>query len=165
MFLLGIELKANSAWGKNLSHCLGWVPANNLSKFPKFQLTTSVCPCGWQVVLKFKDVSSLTHNSFQKLNRNLVSLSEVIYLETPCSLTTSLKNRFATWLASCVFLRAMKWIILENISTTTNMASNPLCVLGSPVMKSMEISNPRYLWDWQCHIKSSILRGSFTLLT
>jgi hypothetical protein len=39
---------------------------------------------------------------------------------------------FLTWNEVCHF---------ENLSTTTNIESNPLCVLGNPNMKSMLITS------------------------
>jgi hypothetical protein len=71
----------------------------------------------------------------------LVSLFETILLGNPWSLTISLKNKFATCVASLVFWHGIKCFIFENLSTTTNMESNHLCVLGNPNTKSMFIAS------------------------
>lgn len=139
--LFGIELNANFAYGRNLSHCLGWLLANNLNKFPKLLLTTFVCPSDLgDSLIGCAEIQWGVHSSFQKIDRNFVSLSEVILLGTPCIRTTSLKNKFATRFVSKVFLQAMKWAIFENLSTTTNMESQPFWILGSPLIKSMDTS-------------------------
>lgn len=43
----------------------------------------------------------------------------------PWILTTSLKNKLATWLASWVHLHGKKWALFENLSTTTKIESIP----------------------------------------
>jgi hypothetical protein len=53
---------------------------------------------------------------------------------------TSLKNRSAIFIASSVLWQAMKYAILENLSTTTNIESLPFLDLGRPKMKSIKIS-------------------------
>jgi len=43
-------------------------------------------------------------------------------------------------LTSSNFLQGIKLVILENLSTTTNMESLPLLILGSPKTKSIDKS-------------------------
>src|ERR1044072_164454 len=65
-------------------------------------------------------------------------------LGSPCSLTISLKNKSATWLASLTFLQGIKCAIFENLSTTTKTESLPFFVLGSPKTKSIDKSTQGY---------------------
>jgi hypothetical protein len=51
---------------------------------------------------------------------------------------TSLKNRSAIFVVSSVLWQAIKCVILENLSTTTNIESLPFLGLGRPKMKSIE---------------------------
>jgi hypothetical protein len=51
---------------------------------------------------------------------------------------TSLKNKSVVFVASSVLWQAMKCVILENISTTTNIESLPFLNLGRPKIKSIE---------------------------
>jgi len=113
-----------------------------LSKVPKVLFMTSVCPSvwGWEVVENSSLVPNFPHKVLQNGLRNLESLSLTMLLGNPWSFTTSLKKKFATWLASWNFLQGIKWAILENLSTTTNMESLPLLVLGSPKTKSIDKS-------------------------
>jgi hypothetical protein len=53
---------------------------------------------------------------------------------------TSLKNRSAIFVVSSVLWEAMKCVILENLSTTTNIESLPFLDLGRPKIKSIETS-------------------------
>lgn len=50
---------------------------------------------------------------------------------------------FTTWRTECLLhlrLHGIKCAIFENLLTTTKIESTPLWVLGSPVIKSIEIS-------------------------
>ena len=47
------------------------------------------------------------------------------------------KNRFAIRVASLVFEQGIKCAIFENMSTTVNIESLPLCFLGNPRTKSI----------------------------
>jgi hypothetical protein len=53
---------------------------------------------------------------------------------------TSLKNKLAIFVASSVLWQAMKGVILENLSTITNIESLPFLDLDKPKIKSIEIS-------------------------
>jgi hypothetical protein len=53
---------------------------------------------------------------------------------------TSLKNRLAIFVASSVLWQTMKYFILENLSTTTNIKSLHFIDLCRPKIKSIEIS-------------------------
>jgi len=57
----------------------------------------------------------------------------------PCSLTTSLMYNFASYSAIKVTLGAKKWAALVRRSTTTQIASWCLLVLGNPTIESMVI--------------------------
>ena len=56
----------------------------------------------------------------------------------PCNLKTSLKNSLATYAALKSMAMEKKCANFVNLSTTMKMQSFP-CVLGNPVMKSMDI--------------------------
>jgi hypothetical protein len=58
----------------------------------------------------------------------------------PCNFTTSLQNDSTTLLAVYGCLSGMKCEYLDNLSTTTRIASYPFA-FGRPVIKSMEISS------------------------
>jgi hypothetical protein len=70
-----------------------------------------------------------------------LSLYKTILLGNPWSLIISLKNKFATHVASLVFWHGIKCAIFENLSMTTNMESIPLYVLENPNSKSTVISS------------------------
>jgi hypothetical protein len=53
---------------------------------------------------------------------------------------TSLKNKSAIFVASSVLWQAMKCVVLENLSTTTNIEYFPFLDLGRPKIKSIETS-------------------------
>jgi hypothetical protein len=53
---------------------------------------------------------------------------------------TSLKNKLPIFVASSVLWQAMKGVILENLSTITNIESLPFLDLDKPKIKSIEIS-------------------------
>ena len=107
-------------------------------RLPKNLFTTSYpSVCGWAVLENLNSVLNCFHKVSQNAARNLLSMD----LGTPWSLTTSRKNRFATWWASVVLRHGMKWAILENLSTTTNTTSLPRHVLGKPKTKSIEMSS------------------------
>ena len=67
----------------------------------------------------------------------MLSLSDIIVFGTPCNFTISVKYNLAMCLASSTLVQAMKWAILENLSTTTMIESFPRCVLGKAMKKSM----------------------------
>ena len=129
-----------------------WFPLSKiLSNVERDLLTTSVCPsvCGWQEVEKESFVPSLDHKVLQKWLRNLASLSDTNVLGTPWRWTTSLKNNLAMLLASSTLWHGIKYAILENRSTTTNIDSTPLEVLGSP-RKNPYLYPPK---GWKQHAK------------
>src|SRR6266481_3808655 len=87
---------AQSFWSLQTMVCNTWLIE---------QLACSVAPsiCGWNTV----DIRSLVPisqcNSFQNLEVNFESLSDMIELGTPCSLTISLRKSHATSLeVTCV---------------------------------------------------------------
>ena len=58
---------------------------------------------------------------------------------TPCNLTVSLMYREVNFSKENLILMGIKCADLVNLSTTTQIESKPLGVLGSPTTKSMEI--------------------------
>jgi hypothetical protein len=80
---------------------------------------------------------------------NLLSLSLMMVLGSPCSLNTSLKNNSATCVALKFVAMGKKCANFLKLSTTMKMKSFP-CALGNPVMKSMDILS---------HLCSRIGRG------
>lgn len=57
--------------------------------------------------------------------------------ETPCNWTISLMYNFTNLSKVDVFSIGRKWDVLVSLSTTTQIALNPACVLCSPTMKSI----------------------------
>ena len=96
---------------------------------------------GWQVVLHKSLVPNGCHKLPQKWHKNLVSLSLIMVLGTPCSLMISLRYGLAIWDASSALWDATKWAILVNLSTTTMTESLLLCILGEAIIKSMLTSS------------------------
>ena len=137
--MLGESLYAKSSCASAWYHCFGWSLTKLLKIFPKLLLVTYVFPsiCGWYIELNHKYIPIFFHGVLQKCLTNLVSLFETMLLDYPCNLTTSLKNRLATCVASLVLKQGMKCAIYENISTTTRIESWLLWVLGNPKTKSM----------------------------
>ena len=68
---------------------------------------------------------------------NLGSLSDMMKTSMPCSLTISFTYNLASLSKEKEILIGMKWAVFVNLSTTTQMASLPLAVLGRPMMKSI----------------------------
>lgn len=92
------------------------------------------------MLLNLSCVSNLYDSVLQKCEMNFVSLFDTIDLGTPCRCTMSLKKSLAIWEASFVLLHGRKCTILDNLSTTTKMESNPTLVFGRPSTKSIERS-------------------------
>lgn len=86
-------------------------------------------------------MSSFLHKIFQKLIIKLRSLSEKIDLGMPCKQTTWLKKMWAIRDASMVFQHDIKWIIFENMSTTTKIESMACQARGKPNTKFMLTSS------------------------
>ena len=64
-----------------------------------------------------------------------------------------------------VVLTGMKWALLVNISTTTNMESCLLEVIGSPTMKSTDITSHLHFGiSWSCNKPVGRLCSAFTHL-
>src|SRR3954470_17327164 len=97
------------------------------------QFARSVWPsvCGWNAVDIANLVPIIWNSVFQNLLVNLASWSEMIDFGRPWSLKTLSKNNRAVSGAVAVVMVGAKWVILENVSTNTTMASNPTLVLGS----------------------------------
>jgi hypothetical protein len=83
-------------------------------------------------------VSIFSHNVVQNALRNLVSLSEMMFLGIPKSTLTYSKKFFVASRPLMVFLQDKRMHIFRNLSTTTNRQSCPFLVVGKPPTKSME---------------------------
>lgn len=59
----------------------------------------------------------------------------------PCKCITFWKKRCATKKASLVFLQVIKYVIFDNLSTTTSIESQPILVQGNLNIKFMDKSN------------------------
>ena len=87
---------------------------------------------------------------FQKVDVDLASLSEIIIFGTPCNLTISFRNPYATWAIPKVDFTGMKCATFVKVSTTTITESCWYLVLGNPVMKSIQTVS---------HFHSAICKG------
>lgn len=81
------------------------------------------------------------NNAFQNLEVIFTSLSDIIFFETPCNLTTSQINTFATSLAGNVDLTEMKCATFVNLSKVTMMESCYLIICDKIAMKFMELTS------------------------
>jgi len=81
------------------------------------------------------------NNSFQNMGVNIASLSDTIFFGTPCNLTTSQMNTFATFLSEKVDFIRMKCATFVNLSKKTRMESCCPTILEKLVIKSMEITS------------------------
>ena len=61
-------------------------------------------------------------------------------IEKPYNQTISQIKRFVIFVATSILLLDIKGVIIENLSTTTNIESLPFFYLGKPNTKFMEIS-------------------------
>ena len=113
----------------------------HLRIYSRVQWTRSVCPSdsGWNAVEGCKEVFQASSNPFQKLDRNLGSLSQTILLGRPCYLTTTATKAWAKVLAVVSDCKGMKWACFENLSTTVRILQYPL-LTGKSTIRSMEIS-------------------------
>ena len=100
--------------------------------------------CGWKAVLKCNlvPIASCSFGQNQEVKRG--SLSDTMDTGAPCSLTISSTYNCAYLSREWVLLVAMKWADFVNLSTITQIASCPRCVLGSPVTKSIVILSHFY---------------------
>ena len=64
-------------------------------------------------------------------------MSEMILSGNLCSITTSLKNKLVTLVASLVVRKGIKLSIFENLSTTMKIDSLPFHVFGKTITKFM----------------------------
>ena len=99
-------------------------------------------------------VLSFPHNVLQNWIKNLVSLSVTMVLGMPCSLTTSLKKRFAIYVVSSTLWHGMKWATFENLSISTKMESLGFLVFGSPKTKTIEMSTQGTEGMGKCGVKA-----------
>ena len=74
----------------------------------------------------------------QKLEMNLVSLSDTMVVGTPCNLTICLINKRAAVTAVVVVMIGIKCAILENRSTTVKIPVFLLFVFGRDSVKSID---------------------------
>jgi len=82
-----------------------------------------------------------TNNSFQKLEVNFVSMSDITFFGTPCNMTPSRMNNYATLLAENVDFIGMKCATFVNLTTITMMESCCLTLLKKPVIMYMEMTS------------------------
>ena len=109
-------------------------------QFPKQRFTTSIWPfvCGWYALRNSSIVPNFFHQVLHKWAKNWpVRCHSLWYPMQPNNL---LRNRYAMWIASEIFLQGITWYISENRSTTKKIESLPSPVLGKPCTKSMLIS-------------------------
>lgn len=71
---------------------------------------------------------------------NFASRSKIMALDNPCSQNISFIKNFAMLLSLYVDLTGIKCASLVNLSTTTIMESCFLVFMGSPIIKSIEIT-------------------------
>ena len=93
-------------------------------------------------------MSSLVPRDFcsdcQNREVNLLSLSEIMDIGTPCSHTISQMYVRASFSILSVSFMGRKCADFVNLSTITQMVSSPPAVLGNLVMKSMVIRSHFY---------------------
>ena len=88
----------------------------------------------------FNLIPSAVIKAVQKLERNLVSLSDTMVVGTPCNLIICLINKCAEVTAVVVVVIGIKCAILENRSTTVKIPVFLLFVSGRDSIKSIDIS-------------------------
>ena len=126
-------------------------------------LCLSIC---MQMISRVKSNSlpKPTKNSFQNLEVNFASLSDINFFRTPCNMTMSLINTYATSLVEYVVLNGMKFSTFVNLSTTTIKKSCCLYILGKIVMKSMEMtSHFHYGIKIRCSNRNRCLHSALTI--
>ena len=116
---------------------------------PSVWIVRSICPfiAGWKAVLKCDKVPNASYSFCQKPDRNLVSLSDIIAVDTPCNFTISSRYTRTSWSRVHVFLIAKKCAALVSLSTITHIAMFFLWVRANPSAKSI---------DTESHIHSGI---------
>lgn len=92
---------------------------------------------GWNEMLRFNFVFNASCKLFQKCEVNLESLSDIIEMGIPCSLTISLIYNFPSVLVVSVILTARKYVDLVKRSTMTQTESRPFDDRGKPATKSI----------------------------
>lgn len=115
-------------------------------------LVLSVCPsvCGCHAVDSALLIENRVQNKLQNSDTNRESLSDTMVVGIPWYLTIlSAKSSTNCIVVNCVEV-GIKWAILLRLSTTDRMASKPSLDTGSPVIKSIEITD---------HLLEGIARG------
>ena len=94
---------------------------------------------GWKAILNLNCVPNASWNDLQNLDVNYMPLSDIIEIGTPCIGTIRIRYNLAYWATVYVMQTGKKCAVLVNLSTITNIESNPLAVLGNLVTKSIVI--------------------------
>jgi len=109
------------AQGNMFSQLFGFSKQKHLKYISKVLFNTSLWPsiCEWYEELIANFVSCNSNNLFQKLLMKTLSLSEIMVIGNPWSLTTCFKKTSATCLLVEPVLRGRKCANLYNRSITT----------------------------------------------
>lgn len=102
-------------------------------------IVLSDCPsvCGWYDVLNLSFVPKACCSFSQSREVNRRSRSDMIDTGAPCSLTLSVTYSSASCSMLQVIFTGRNRALFANLSTITQMASQPLLDQGNPVTKSM----------------------------
>jgi len=102
---------------------LGFSKIIYLNSWDKVLFTTFVLSLiwGYQVVENIDLIMNFSHKVLQKLLKNFEYLLDTMLLKSSGKRRTLLKKRFVIWLVSSNLWHGIKWIILENLFTTTNI--------------------------------------------
>ena len=113
------------------------IVVNNIVKILLTNLVWSFV-YGW-LVKNNNFVSNFPYKTFQKKLRNLTSWSDIMLLNIPWSWAISLNNKFVMLVASFILWQDMKYVILENISTTIKIEFLTFFYLEKPSIESINI--------------------------
>lgn len=114
-------------------------------------------------MLKFNWFPKASWKLVQNLPININSLLDMIFLCTPWNLIISSIKTPAIYGALYVVLTSMKWALFVNVSTTTNMESCLLEVIGNPTMNSIHMtSHLDFGISWGCNNLAGCLCSTFT---
>lgn len=155
----------NSTSGRYSSHFLGWCITYIISVSSRTLFVLYVFPLvwGWYDMIKANSIPKPANNSFQSMEVNLTSLSEIIFLGTPCNLKILFMKIWATSLAELVDLIATKWATLCNFSIVFTIASCCLEGLGKTIINSIEItSHFHFKMGIRCNKPTRCFHSTFT---
>ena len=97
----------------NIRHCFS------------FWFIYSVClsVCGWNAVNSFVSISNILFNTLVIFAANYGPLSDITLSDNPCNFHTLSLNNCASLSTNFSFIVATKYVILDNLSQTTRIAS------------------------------------------